>query len=339
MFEKIAPRQSEGEQRLKVQAIKFARYLEFAEVFSFEHLMEAAKDCALGVGWKKKTQAFLSRKGMNCKDLKDSLQTGRYKKRKTWKKTILERGKKREICIATYTDRVVERVLCTHFLDPILKDSLVKKNSASQEGKGCSFAREHYLRDMKSAAYHYGLGAYLVSFDIHDYFASIDTRRVYQMIRQHVEQFTVFLDSMSREELRDAFAARDKRVPAWLWKKEQSVQKSCKRLFAVLWQFLGESTGLMLGNQVSQTVAIWYLNSLDHALIEQKGLPYSGRYMDDGYVWCHNKGEAKEMPHAKEGLLLRHSRARTPKPTAPVVLNYLRTPEWWNGRHGGLKNL
>ena len=49
---------------------------------------------------------------------------------------------------------------------------------------------------------------------------------------------------------------------------------------------------LGLGNQTSQTMAIWYLNKIDHWCVGQ-GL--YGRYMDDAYCFCESRSQAERV--------------------------------------------
>lgn len=82
------------------------------------------------------------------------------------------------------------------------------------------------------------------------------------------------------------------------------------KITEIISKYLLQNEGLELGNQISQIAAIFYCNSVDHYVLEFLKLPLYGRYMDDSYVVCPSRNEAKRVleeikfEYSKLGLLL-----------------------------------
>lgn len=68
--------------------------------------------------------------------------------------------------------------------------------------------------------------------------------------------------------------------------------ESVDKLLEVAKIFIEDEKVLGLGNQTSQTMAIWFINYIDHKA-QQYG--YYGRYMDDGYCICPDRATAEDF--------------------------------------------
>lgn len=228
------------------------------DVFSFENLYRAARVCAKGTLWKSAAMKFDRYRAVNCIRLRESLLAGKYRRQPPVRFTLCERGKIRHIVGPRYKDRVVQRCLCDRFIVPMLSRSLVYSNSASLKGKGTSFARSRFERDMLAARRRYGPDARVFQYDVKNYFGSIPS------VRAHAVLSEIILKPY----------------------QGRSESDSMSRLLDIAALYSRESDFLTLGNQVNQLAAIAYLNRLDHASHEHLGQSGAGRYMDDGYVFC-----------------------------------------------------
>lgn len=228
------------------------------DVFSFENLYRAARVCAKGSLWKSAAMKFDRYRAVNCIRLRESLLSGKYRRQPPVRFTLCERGKIRHIVGPRYKDRVVQRCLCDRFIVPMVSRSLVYTNSASLKGKGTSFARSRFERDMLAASRRYGPYARVFQYDVKNYFGSIPSARAHAVLTRIIlRPYSGLPESDSMSRLLDIAALY-----------------SC------------ESTYLTLGNQVNQLAAIAYLNRMDHAFHERLGQGGAGRYMDDGYIFC-----------------------------------------------------
>lgn len=228
------------------------------DVFSFENLYRAARVCAKGTLWKSAAMKFDRYRAINCIRLRESLLSGRYRRQPPVRFTLCERGKVRHIVGPRYKDRVIQRCLCDRFIVPMLSRSLVYSNSASLKGKGTSFARSRFERDMLAARARFGSDARVFQYDVKNYFGSIPSARAHAVLSEIILK---------------PFRGRTE-------------SDSMSRLLDIAALYSRESDFLTLGNQVNQLAAIAYLNRLDHAFHELLGEGGAGRYMDDGYIFC-----------------------------------------------------
>lgn len=228
------------------------------DVFSFGNLYKAARICAKGTLWKSAAMKFDRYRAVNCIRLRESLLSGKYRRQPPVRFTLCERGKIRHIVGPRYKDRVIQRCLCDRFIVPVLSRSLVYSNSASLKGKGTSFARTRFEKDMLAAHRKYGSYARVFQYDVKNYFGSIPSVRAHAVLSEIIlKPYRGLPESDSMLRLLDIAA---------LYSRESAI--------------------LTLGNQVNQLAAIAYLNRLDHAFHELLGQGWAGRYMDDGYVFC-----------------------------------------------------
>lgn len=234
-------------------------------VFSFGNLYRAARVSAKGTLWKSGAMKFDRYRAVNCIRLREALLSGAYRRQPPVRFTLCERGKIRHIVGPRYRDRVIQRCLCDTFIAPVLSRSLVYSNSASLKGKGTSFARKRFERDMLAARARYGEDARVFQYDVRNYFGSIPSDRAHAVLSEIIlRPYSGLPESDSVSRLLDIAALY-----------------SC------------ESTYLTLGNQVNQLAAIAYLNGMDHAFHECLGQKRAGRYMDDGYVFCSSRDLAR----------------------------------------------
>lgn len=256
-------RQRRLQQRSDDKYRKLHRYIDFQQTFGFDALYSAARKCKRGVTWKNTVLNFDNRRAVNCWKLAQELEDGTYKKRAPIRFDISERGKLRHISAVSFRDRVVQRALCDNSLVPIVESQLIYDNAASLPKRGTSFARKRFELHYKRA-----LGKwehpYAVIFDCSNYFGSISSQRAFDMI-------STLYRSIAR-------TGREK--------------QDVERILTVLRIFVLDEPHLGLGNQTSQTMAIWYLNKVDHWCMSQG---FYGRYMDDAYCFCKNREQAERV--------------------------------------------
>lgn len=262
--QKKARRQRREEKRNAKKHEKLAHCLDFELMTDPITLSESALTCEHDVAWKRGVQTFMQSRLANCVKLSDQLRAGTYKKIPAHHFILHERGNTRFISAVNFRDRVVQHPYCEMFLIPVMLNGIIADNSASQKGKGPDVARERFAYHMTEAVRRYGMGAYVASFDFKSYFASIDNEIAMQQIIDQVRPLVTC----------------------------EQERQNARRLVALGREFICEEKGLGLGNQTSQTMAIAYASSVDHAIREICQCGLSGRYMDDGYVFCRNKDEA-----------------------------------------------
>ena len=111
-------------------------------------LYEAFKASMKGSAWKEEPQKFEIDFLSEITRLHQELESRTYKTSPGTEFTLNERGKIRYIHGSRMRDRVVRHSLCDNELSPALKPYLIHNNGASQKGKGISFSREMFERDL-----------------------------------------------------------------------------------------------------------------------------------------------------------------------------------------------
>lgn len=251
-------RKSERESKRRSRTSKL---LDIEGSFSPRSLLDASHECLRSVRWKASAQRWCIYGLANSTKLSRQIVSGSYSKRKTNTFYLTERGKRRLITPVAFRDRVVEHVLCEKVLIPLLGPELTHDNAASQKGKGTKFAMDRFRTAMAWCARR-NEDAWILTFDYHDYFGSIPSSRAMEEIERRL------VSSASTDEQLD----------------------NARRISDLTRAFVCESSGLGLGNQTSQVVAVWWATPIDTWLASVS--MRSGRYMDDGWAIFRSRDEA-----------------------------------------------
>lgn len=262
----VGNHESRGERREEEAREALLPCIDYERITDPAELFSASIECERGVLWKESVQRFALRRALNCAELSHELRDGSYRKRPAQHLLLHERGNARRISAVHFRDRVVQKSLCNNSLIPLLSRGLIYDNSATLEGRGTEFARTRFAKHLRRAWGRWGSAGYLVHYDFRRYFSSIDQKR-----------------AMGRLEGKLLGLCRN----------EEEVL-SVRRVLWLARQFIcEEDRGLGLGNQTSQIVAVEYASPIDHMICEVLRLGLSGRYMDDGYVFCPDGDAAK----------------------------------------------
>ena len=222
-------------------------YDDYSTVFTYGNLYDSYKQCRKGVGWKASTQKYRANAAMNVYKTYAELKNGSFKSDGFFGFDIFERGKLRHIRSVSLRERVVQRCLCDYSLVPLMARMFIYDNGASMKHKGYDFSQRRCIRHLQ---YHYrkhGTEGYVLVFD-----------------------FSKFFDNVSHAEI------------------ERKLRKAYtdERLHELCRYFVGAfgDTGLGLGSQISQVLALASADRLDHFIKEELRVKCYGRYMDDGYL-------------------------------------------------------
>lgn len=221
-------------------------------VISYSALYYSAFKCACGVLWKQSVQRFILTILFKIYDARKAIKAGKDIRRGFIEFDINERGKRRHIKSVHFSERMVQKALCAGVLIPLFYRDLVTDNSASQLGKGTTFATERITEHLRKFYRKHGRRGYVLLIDFKSYFDNIE----------HAP-----LKTSARERITDAgiLDLNDKFIDA-----------------------CGDK-GLGLGSEISQVHAVAYVNSIDHYIKEVARIKYYGRYMDDSYLIHESK--------------------------------------------------
>lgn len=228
------------------------KYDDYDAVFTFSHLYRSYRLSCKNVGWKASVQKYKANAMINLYETYMTLRDNKFKSKGFYEFNLLERGKLRHIKSVAINERVVQRCLCDYSLVPVLSKSFIYDNSASQKGKGITFALNRMSAHLQKFYRKYGNDGYILQYDFSKYFESLSHKQVYKIIDK---------------------AIKDERL--------RNITKSLVDDFGDI--------GLGLGSQVSQILSLACANRIDHYMKEVMGAKYYGRYMDDGYIISHDK--------------------------------------------------
>lgn len=240
----------------EVKRLKMLETYDFDRVVSPDALFQSAKEARRGVYWKASVQRYCMSHLRNSIKTSKALRAGEDIRRGFITFDIMERGKLRHIQSVHFSERVVQRSLCSNALVPLLTRSLIYDNGASITGKGIDFSLRRLKLHLRKHFKKHGNAGYAVLVDFKGYFDSIRHAPLYDIYNR------VF--------------GEDERLVS---------------LAALFIDAFGER-GLGLGSETSQINAIAYPNRIDHYIKEVLRCKYYGRYMDDSYIICETKQQA-----------------------------------------------
>lgn len=226
---------------------KFKAYDNFENTISMNALNEAANEAMKGVSWKASVQRYNATRLLNIYRTHERLRGGENIRKGFICFDIMERGKIRHIKSVHFSERVVQKSICKNALYPVLANSLIYDNGASQKGKGTHFALKRLEVHLQRHIHRHGRAGGILLIDFSDYFGKID----------HEALKVIYQKAFQDEKLRNlAFGFIDA---------------------------FGD-IGLGLGSETSQINAVAFRSPLDHYIKEELRIKGYGAYMDDSYL-------------------------------------------------------
>lgn len=238
--------------REEKQKSQNAKYNDFNNLINPTNLLTSFKLCRKGVSWKHSVQFYEQDLIRNIHDAIKSLRAGILPSKGFEQFQINERGKMRDIKSPHISERVIQKTLCDNFITPILGRALIYDNGASLKNKGTSFTRKRIIKHLSEYYRKYGGTGYILLIDYSKYFDNIDHETLFSAADRYITD----------PKIRNIY--------------HQAVNE------------FGDA-GLGLGSQISQTLAIFFPNRIDHYIKEVLHVRYYGRYMDDSYLISTDK--------------------------------------------------
>lgn len=266
---------------------KSAQFDNYDKVFTFENLYNAALKCKRNVGWKGSVQTFMNEALSNIAKLTEDLANRKFRITHKYNFNTYERGKLRQIQSVHIRERVVQRCLCDNCLSPILEPTFVYDNCASQKNKGTHFALQRLKRHLQKYYHKYGNDGYVLKFDIHNYFGSINRDKLMVMVKKYIHDTDIL---------------------------------------NIIQLFLDEYTdplGIGLGSQISQVLSLFYLSPVDHLIKDRLKMEYYVRYMDDGIIICNDKARLEAVLAAIKDMLADLGLELSPKKTVICKISHI----------------
>lgn len=250
-----------------------------------------------GSSWKKEPQKFSIDFLSELCILKEELENHTYKTLQGSEFILNERGKIRHIHGSRMRDRVVRHALCDGELNEALKPYLIYNNGASQKGKGLSFTREMFEKDLHNfwLKYHTNDG-YVGFVDFSKFYDNIRHDKIREMILPKISEEAqwIFNEILKNMEVDVSYMTNEeyscclekKFDSLWYYENIPKTMRTGEKMMA---------KGIDIGDQVSQTIGVYFPTPVDNYVKIVKGVKWYGRYMDDMYIICKDKDELKSI--------------------------------------------
>lgn len=254
----------------------------YAKLLDANNLLAAAKLCMKGVTWKYSTQCYYLHRIDRIYVTKTRLENMDRMSDGFIVFWVNERGKLRRIRSIHINERVVHRCENDDVLVPVLKPRLIYDNYSSLKERGTRRCFERLKCFLQREFRTYGDNeSYILVWDLHSYFDSIDHDVVYEMYSK------LFYDN----------------------------EKKNLYLIMDFVDAFGE-VSLGLGSQVSQMTAMYYPNDIDHYIKEQLKIKGYGRYNDDFFLihrskeYLQNCANVIREKYAEKGIEMNENKLR-----------------------------
>ena len=198
---------------------------------------------------------------------------------------VVTRPRYREVFAASFEDRIVHHYMGLR-LEPLFEKIFSPRTFNCRKGKGQLYGIKMLERDLREASQNYTRDCWVMKLDLKGFFMSIDKA----LLADLIDRFIVdYYDGPDVEDLR--FVSRVVVL--------HEPEKNCERHSPLsFWDYLPAhksfftntpGKGVAIGNLFAQLFANFLLNLLDWYL-EDLGITYHGRYVDDFYSIHTDKG-------------------------------------------------
>ena len=197
---------------------------------------------------------------------------------------VVTRPRYREVFAASFEDRIIHHYIALR-LEPLFEQVFCPYTYNCRKEKGQLYGINTLKQHIIECSDNYTTDCYIMKLDLSGFFMSIDK----QILARLIDRF--ILDRYAGEDIEDLRYLC--RVVIF-----HQPEKNCERHSpARYWDYLppnkslftnGEGKGIAIGNLFAQLFANFLLNGLDWYL-EELGIKYHGRYVDDFYCIHRDK--------------------------------------------------
>ena len=242
-----------------------------------EGMLEAYYDCRRSKRRTASAIVYEMNYESNLIALRDRINTRTYQPGKSIC-FVVTRPRYREVFAASFEDRIVHHYIALR-LEPLFELVFSPRTFNCRKGKGQLYGVKMLEADIKEASNNYTTDCYIMKLDLQGFFMSIDK----SMLARMIDKFIVkYYQGSDIDDLRYLCQVVVLHCP----------EKNCERHSPrEMWGHLpankslftnGEGKGVAIGNLFAQLFANFLLNELDW-YIEELGIKYHGRYVDDFY--------------------------------------------------------
>lgn len=191
---------------------------------------------------------------------------------------VVTRPRYREVFAASFEDRIVHHYIGLR-LEPLFELVFSPLTFNCRKGKGQLYGVKMLQNDIREASNNYTTDCYIMKLDLQGFFMSIDKSMLARMIDKFIVKYYQGSDIDDLRYLCQIVVLHcperncERHSPREMWEH----LPANKSLFTN-----GEGKGVAIGNLFAQLFANFLLNILDW-YIEELGIKYHGRYVDDFY--------------------------------------------------------
>lgn len=232
---------------------------------------------------KKKINNFERNKMENIYDIKNIIESGKYKVGK-YNIFSINSPKYRIVMSINVKDKIINHYVARFILIPKLDKYLDIRNCATRKNMGYDYAIKlliKYLEENKKDG-----KFYILRIDISKYFYSIDHEVLKSLLKDKLEEdeykiINDIIDSTNYDYINEDIL----RIKNKLIELDKKRSKEIEEI-----PLIEKGKSLPIGNMTSQFLSIFYLYKLDHYIVNDLKLKYMVKYMDD-YVIIFNDRE------------------------------------------------
>ena len=242
-----------------------------------EGMLEAYYDCRRSKRRTASAIVYEMNYESNLIALRDRINTRTYQPGKSIC-FVVTRPRYREVFAASFEDRIVHHYIALR-LEPLFELVFSPRTFNCSKGKGQLYGVKMLEADIKEASNNYTTDCYIMKLDLQGFFMSIDKSMLARMIDKFIVKYYKGNDIDDLRYLCQVVVLHcpekncERHSPREMW----GHLPANKSLFTN-----GEGKGVAIGNLFAQLFANFLLNELDW-YIEELGIKYHGRYVDDFY--------------------------------------------------------
>lgn len=212
---------------------------------------------------------------------------------------LIKKPKNRIIMSENLNDKIINHLVSTYYLSPIIEPLLLDENVATRINKGLD-AGINYVKNYLNKERNNLNNLYVLKCDIEKYFYNIDHQVLIDKLnliiydKDILSIVKLIIKSTDEDYINyniDKIINNEKDKIIKSNRKEKDKIYLINKLDSIPRYIKGK--GLPIGNMTSQLLAIYYLNDIDHFIREKLGIKYYVRYMDDFILFHHDKNYLK----------------------------------------------
>lgn len=250
-----------------------------------------------GSAWKEGPQRFEMDWLSETVRIKQEVKERTYQTQAGSEFLLNERGRMRYIHGSTMRDRTLRHALCDGELESKLTPYLHYNNSASQKGKGLSFAREAFAKDLHNYWLEHRTNVGYVAFiDLSKFYDNIQHEKIRETMYPHISPTARWVMDRILDHYRvDVSYMTGEEYAVCLDRKHDSVTYYESTTEAMRTGEKWMDKGVDIGDQASQNIGVFFPTPMDNYASIVRGCRRYGRYMDDIAIIHHDKHELQDI--------------------------------------------